>query len=418
MAIQFNCPYCTTEIRVPDSAGGKRGQCPRCRTGILVPKVEPKAAPSPAPKTDAPQPARKKKASARENLIDDQPDFSGLPGAAAPAPAAAESPAPPAVEPVAGSPETPAAADAPNAASPPSLPLGAASTAARVDTPYSRALQRRRKRRRFFWVPIVFGALLVGGVAIFFLVFDRDKLEGTLSAKLVPDAEIESRKLTPTAYGAEKAQIDRVAKDIQEKRLMISDQSGFAYEIVVDGDDFRLRVDSSDTTPLFRVDVKSDKTLRRYLTDHAEQLDKPRERELTAGVKRFFEGAAKSLDGGGQIPSGMRDVLRQRVLSNLLVRSAGYHLVAVIGERAYRCFYEDGEGRLYFALPKSTKKFTLKGRKLADGTRAFPGIYTVEVDGRVEAADTGNGESKKEDSEPNTKTPADGNDPKPPGGDS
>ena len=39
MAIEFNCPYCTAVIRVPDNAGGGKGRCPKCATRISVPKV-------------------------------------------------------------------------------------------------------------------------------------------------------------------------------------------------------------------------------------------------------------------------------------------------------------------------------------------------------------------------------------------
>ena len=39
MAIEFDCPYCTATIRVPDAYGGKQGRCPKCDTRLLVPLV-------------------------------------------------------------------------------------------------------------------------------------------------------------------------------------------------------------------------------------------------------------------------------------------------------------------------------------------------------------------------------------------
>ena len=39
MAIEFDCPYCTATIRVPDAFGGKQGRCPKCDTHLLVPLV-------------------------------------------------------------------------------------------------------------------------------------------------------------------------------------------------------------------------------------------------------------------------------------------------------------------------------------------------------------------------------------------
>ena len=60
MAIQFNCPYCTVTIQVPDNAAGKKGTCPQCGTKVLVPtpKNSPpqSAVPSPSP-TFSPPPA-------------------------------------------------------------------------------------------------------------------------------------------------------------------------------------------------------------------------------------------------------------------------------------------------------------------------------------------------------------------------
>ncbi|MEJ7595682.1 MAG: hypothetical protein WKF77_29580, partial [Planctomycetaceae bacterium] len=39
MAIEFNCPYCTATIRVPDAYAGKQGRCPKCDTKLLIPSV-------------------------------------------------------------------------------------------------------------------------------------------------------------------------------------------------------------------------------------------------------------------------------------------------------------------------------------------------------------------------------------------
>ena len=39
MAIEFNCPYCTAAIRVPDAYAGKQGRCPKCDTKLLIPYV-------------------------------------------------------------------------------------------------------------------------------------------------------------------------------------------------------------------------------------------------------------------------------------------------------------------------------------------------------------------------------------------
>jgi DNA-directed RNA polymerase subunit M/transcription elongation factor TFIIS len=38
MAIPVVCPVCTARLKVPDSAAGKRLQCPKCEESIPVPR--------------------------------------------------------------------------------------------------------------------------------------------------------------------------------------------------------------------------------------------------------------------------------------------------------------------------------------------------------------------------------------------
>lgn len=50
MPIEFDCPHCTSAIRVGDSGAGKVGKCPRCKEKIRVPLpspvgVQPKSTP-------------------------------------------------------------------------------------------------------------------------------------------------------------------------------------------------------------------------------------------------------------------------------------------------------------------------------------------------------------------------------------
>ena len=39
MPIQFNCPSCQAALRLNDESAGRRGQCPKCQTQIVVPKL-------------------------------------------------------------------------------------------------------------------------------------------------------------------------------------------------------------------------------------------------------------------------------------------------------------------------------------------------------------------------------------------
>lgn len=54
MAIEFRCPSCDQQLRVPDTAGGKNAKCPKCQTILAVPASASAASP-PAPLGPPPQ---------------------------------------------------------------------------------------------------------------------------------------------------------------------------------------------------------------------------------------------------------------------------------------------------------------------------------------------------------------------------
>jgi hypothetical protein len=377
MAIQFNCPYCTTQIRVPDSAGGKRGTCPRCRAKILVPKVTVKAAPptagQPSPEPEQVSLKKRKAKSVRERLLE-KPQFAGFSEPES-APVAPAPPPVPVRESAASSPAPPLRVTA-------AIPAAVRETA----TPFARALKRRR-RRRYVWVPVVFGLLLVGGVAVLLVLAGRKQLEGTLEAVVVPDASLAPRTISDAAAGVDKEKTETVLKRLRNEPLDVlrSDLGLMKHEVIATSSGLSLTVHRTDSTQFYRVDVGKDKTLRDFLKDKARQLDRPREKELKSGLKEFYESAADAVAAGGSIPNDALEVLRSRVIVNSLVGAAGYHLLANVRGQLYLCMYEDDSGRLYYLLPRGTRKFTLVGRKLADGTRLVPARYTVNVEGTLES---------------------------------
>ena len=380
MAIQFNCPYCTTQIRVPDSAGGKRGICPRCRARILVPKVAVTAATPVAEESPPPAPPKKRKPkSVRERLLE-EPRFAGLPD---------DEPEPPtAVEPAVPVPPSLPAAESPASSPAPPLPVTAAiPTAIReTATPYARALKRRR-RRRYVWVPVLFGLLLVGGVAVLLVLTGRKKLEGTLEAVVLPDANLAPRTIGDAAADVDKEKTEAVLKHLRKEPLGVlhSDLGLMKHELAATSSGLSVAVHQTERTHFYRVDVGRDRTLREFLKEKAAQLDRPREKELASGLKSFYEAAADAIAAGKSIPNDALETLRSRVIVNALVGAAGYHLLANVRGQLYLCMYEDDRGRLYYLLPRGTRKFTLVGRKLADGTRPVPARYTVDVEATLES---------------------------------
>lgn len=376
MAIEFNCPYCTAPIRVPDSAGGKRGTCPRCKTGILVPKVKTKSRfkrgkkkpeaqpePEPGPAEEKPQPAKRaKKASLRERF-GNEPDFTNF-GETAPVeePAAVSTqPAPPPVT--------------QTASVPPPPPPGAAP----VVTPITRSL-RRRKRGSLLWVPILFGAMLVGGVALFFLLQKTTSLDGELEAKIVDRAVLKSRHVPASSIDVDKDKLARVLEHLEEHP-----GRGGRFIVTATSAGLAIQPNATDKTDVYEVNIAGRKALQAYFEDHAERLAGYRRREYERGMSEFFEKAGEDLETSSEIRGDVLQRFQRRVLANALIDAKGYHLVASINGQGYHCVFQSGN-RLYYLLPKGTKNFRLRGRNLPDGGESVPAKYFVNVAGEGESA--------------------------------
>jgi uncharacterized membrane protein len=56
MPIVFNCPGCQQQLRVADSAAGKKAKCPQCNTVVAVPAASPPANPFQPTPADGPPP--------------------------------------------------------------------------------------------------------------------------------------------------------------------------------------------------------------------------------------------------------------------------------------------------------------------------------------------------------------------------
>lgn len=357
MAIEFNCPYCTAPIRVPDAAGGKRGTCPRCKTGILVPKVPTKPKLKGAAKKSDPEPPaesapakKSKKQSARERFAD-VPDFTNFAG----------------VEP--SEPAATAAQPAPiSRPAPPPPPPGAAP----VVTPISQSL-KRRKRRRYAWVPILFGAILVGGVCIFFMIKKATKLEGELQAKVVGNAALKQRLIRTDDVDVEPAKVKRVLRQLEETQFQFS---RFSFAASPAG--ITVQPHATTATDVFEVNVGDRKELMEFFKDHADELDAYRRRQYDTGLKAFFAEAAVILEESDSIPDDLVREFQSKVLENAFIDMKGYHLIASVNGNVYHCIYQDGN-RLYYLLPKGTKHFRLRGRRLSDESNRVNANYYVQV---------------------------------------
>ena len=139
-----------------------------------------------------------------------------------------------------------------------------------------------------------------------------------------------------------------------------------------------LQIRASDSHDLYEIDLSKNKPLVTYFQKNAEKLDEYRQRELADGVKTFFREAAEIVKSEGDLTDELLKNLQRRVLVNSCIDVMGYHLDAFIGERSYRCLYQQGN-RLVFLLPRGTKSFRLRGRTLPIGEQMVKAKYFVEV---------------------------------------
>ncbi|MCH8829617.1 MAG: hypothetical protein IID45_08575 [Planctomycetes bacterium] len=373
MAIQFNCPFCTAPIRVPDAAGGKRGRCPKCKTKLKVPKPEIPAAISPA----------KPKAGKTRGRVaaEPTPSFDGIDEDILPEPSIS-----PAIDPV----PTTASKAVPieSLVEPDDLladrfaaPVASPPAAVRPPTSYARLLKRRRSRRGWFWVPVFLGVLLVGGIAGWFFWQSGSKLRGELKAVQLVDEELKPRTLGYSDIDMDEYDVDRVLeyfkKDNHPIGTLEGDRGLMLHEVESVGGGLEIRVFETKSMAFYRVNIAAEKPLLAYYKKHRKSLQKRRDKTLKSAATKFFKESLKTVEDE-QRGSPDYDLFRRDVAINVHVGGLGFHLVAIVDNTRYPCIYEDDEA-IYFLLPKGIKSFQLKGRKFDDGTTPFPGRYTVKV---------------------------------------
>jgi hypothetical protein len=143
-------------------------------------------------------------------------------------------------------------------------------------------------------------------------------------------------------------------------------------------------------TEVFRVKTTANPAIRQFIQQHSDEIAKHQQAEFQSAMKGFVQDWRNSRENDLPFPT---DSYRDKVGFNRMTGPAGYCLEAQVGSRSYRSVREAPNGELYFLLPGDTRKFVLTGREMPDGSKIFPGRFTVEV------------------SEPKTPAPADSAEP-------
>lgn len=334
MAIQFDCPYCTSTLKVPDSSAGKQGDCPRCGTKLVIPNpfAMSEQTASVAQETQAAAPTQTAGASAASG-----PE---------------QTVAPPA--------EGPAAEQRP------------------LQSATAQYLRKRRKSNAgpILLIFICFG-LMLGAAGYFYWTYGP-RLEGNLVAARLSseDASLEqllktsdlglSEEVVQAVNESFKTTSRRVQSDLMEMVFFGPEQGGL-----------KVRLKPGAKTELVRVDLTGDPALLEYIKQHGTELDQPRYAELQSQLKAFYTDWYHFLQEGGPMPDLIN--YRNMIGLNSLLGGLGYHMEANVNNRIHPCVHEDNDGGLYFLVPKGTLQFEIQGREVGNGWRTFPGKYHVQV---------------------------------------
>ena len=353
MAIQFNCPVCSAQIRVPDAVAGKRGKCPQCATLITIPNVqrpdqELSAAPEIAePQTSSPAGVPDELAAGVPSIATDEiPTF-----------------------------------DEPQIQT--TQPLMA-----------SKLKQRQRRMSVSALAPLICGAVLI--VVVFFWFREPVKsLEGQLTAVQLETEALEPAVVSRSTVGVSDEIQDFVLTDLEREPQLLKSPGSMNVEFVGSPQGLAIHVYAIPGHQFFAVDLGKDEMLRGYIAEHAKQFEQTRSNVLRTAVETFFKDWFQTRQRDPR--AIVKDLLTYRNDIGLasLVGGFGFHVEAEIGSNRYRCVYEDEQRRLYFLLPTDTREFTLVGRQMAEGRESFPGRYQVQVkppeanaDAPQESADT------------------------------
>lgn len=356
MAIEFNCPYCSAVIRVPDSAGGGKGKCPRCARRITVPKVSPpKAAPKPP---------------------DDELQLFGTPDADEPGVSSGED----AVVFASAEPEAASSAPFDFSVGPRALGEFPIETARKPLGPGSISSKLKKKKSGGAWlIPMVFGLALCGVVGWFvWQQYQTERLVGELTAETAPTLELPPGEVSSGMFKQSPDEMKDILESLEKSPVRLPStlmhvQIGATKRAVT------FLLSSGPQTQFYRVETAGDQPLVNFRKGRTFELEQLRADEIeqagTAFVEEYQRVREKKVG-----PSALSE-FRNTLALPALVGGLGHQVVAVYGKTTYPCVYEDRDGSLYFLLPPGAQGFEIIGKKSKNGKVLFGGKYQVNVTG-------------------------------------
>ena len=376
MSIEFPCKYCSATIRVPDSARGGQGRCPKCGMKITVPRKSP--------------PKREEKPAVEEEpfvlpYAEEQPVPS--PASLAPTPSSVDIPIPkvvsppPAFVPVPGN-EVP---------SPPAIFDPAALTKPRIGElpkieppppkPGAKRSKKRKQNNNYLIIGGVVGLVLLGivGYVIASLLM-AEHLKGDLIAGSSENVELRPALIDKSHFKLSPDDVAELLKKLEKKPVPLNSNS-MLVELAGSQKGVLVSVAAGTQSRFYRVKTSGVDVIQKYLRKHGPALDDQRSKEVNRAATEFMEAYQNVL--AKKAPAESITVFRDSLAIPSLVGGFGHQLVAASGRTLYPCIYEDSEGGLYFLLPAGITGFEVIGRESANGRTVVPAEFKVKVKGEI-----------------------------------
>jgi hypothetical protein len=388
MAIEFSCPSCGAAIRVPDAAAGRKGSCPTCKAKLLVPTIDiPLESPIATSESNAPLQASE--APTQDSVPIDQGHGSpaAFPTSNFESPVIEQPvifPQSPTVDSVAplfpGPSENQAAPfqPFPAAASAPLHGAGVHGTGGGqpivpARTSIARQVRRRSKGKKSgLWFPVLCGIALVGGMSWLY-VSQGPSLNGDRVAFFMKEEALEPKIVDRASIEVSEEIRDSVLTHFAQDRQRLKSQL-METQFSASAAGLEIQILTGSETRFVRFPI--DKDLRRWYTDHYDQLETSRRTSVTIALKEFFT----DWDVAIRNQQGVEDAAHYRDSVGLAssVEGLGFNISAKIDQMLYPCVYEDA-GFLYFLLPPTTQKFKVIGARVDRKKSNFPGEYDVTI---------------------------------------
>ncbi len=364
MAIQFSCPYCTASVKVPDSASGKLGACPKCGTKIRIPKV-------PIPPAGASLPTFIPPVGAQLVMPVPMPadpglGFPDLFQPAAPAPMAPLPPAPVSTDPFDFSNVAAAAASSSTA------------TEASGSVVATASRQKPAPKGKPLGTGVLFGigvgVLALVGVGIWQVIANQPVYEGSVVGTIVPSDKPIS---VPVAWSAIEVPASTQGQVIEYfKRHQTSlKNSMMEIEIAAAPQGLVVRFQTTADSILVSIDPQLVPDVKALIVANQASWGEARKKELATNAKVLCDNVAKAQLTSGRVESVSS--YHDTVILNALVRGLGRHVVAVANRINCPCVFEDEAGKLYFVVPRNTTEITVMEKSGAERVQMLPQAFRI-----------------------------------------